>query len=453
MKTKLRAALRLCLLIVMAFGGGVFATELASARTQAQSPYDMLQQLGRVMVLIENDYVEPVDRSRLIRGAIKGMVAELDPHSDYMPPEDYSIFESDTEGRFGGVGVEVDFREDYVVVIAPIDGSPAARAGIRSGDRIVAIDNKGVQDRTPDELVRIMRGRPGTKVLLTVRRKGTDKLLYFHLTREIIKVASVSHKLLKGRIGYVRIKQFQDGTHDELLKAFSELREASHGDLEGLLLDMRNDPGGLVDEASAVADEFLNGGVIYTTRHRGQIVDEVRASPEGAYRSGPMVVLVNAYTASAAELVAGALQDQHRATLVGVRTFGKGSVQTILDLPGGAGLRLTTMRYYTPSGRSIQAEGIVPDVRVAAAYVKDQSFGIVRESDLENHLPAQGPPGSAPEPDAGAPTSVADAGAPGDGGEPTHLGVAQKIPFDPTGGTDLALSIAYQIVRGVLLRH
>ncbi len=452
MVSRSHPAARVALFALALFAGGFTATELASARTADSSPYAMLQQMARVLVLIENDYVEPVDRARLVQGAIKGMVAELDPHSDYLTPEDYAIFQSDTEGRFAGVGVEVDFRDDYVTVIAPIEGSPAERAGIRSGDRIIAIDNGSVRGKSPDQLVRIMRGKPGTQVTLTVRRKGSDKLLYFSLTREIIKVSSVTGKLLAGDVAYVRIKQFQDGTHEELLQTIAKLRERAHGKLQGVLLDLRNNPGGLVDEASGVADEFLSGGTIYTTRHRGKIVDTVTATSGGAFASGPVVALVNEYSASAAELVAGALQDQHRASLVGARTFGKGSVQTIVDLPGGAGLRLTTMRYYTPSGRSIQAQGVMPDVKVAAAVVPDKTFGVVRESDLENHLPAEGPPGSgaadagAPAADAGSAATAGDAGA-----SETHLGVARDIPEDPTGGADLALSIGYQILEGVLI--
>jgi carboxyl-terminal processing protease len=225
----------------------------------------------------------------------------------------------------------------------------------------------------------------------------------------------------------------------------TKLREQSHGSLSGVVLDLRNNPGGLVNEANAVADEFLTTGVIYTTRHRGKVVDEVRANPSGSLGRGPMAVLVNEYSASAAELLAGALQDNHRATVVGAPTFGKGSVQTIIDLPDGAGLRLTTMRYYTPKGHAIQAQGIRPDVLVEAAYVRDTSFGIVRERDLANHLPAEGPPGSMDRPDAGAGASEgADAA--------THLGVVRDVPTDPTGGPDFALSIGYQIVRGVLIK-
>ena len=451
---KLRSALRIGLLCASAFAGSAAVTHLASARTGAQSPYAPLSQLARVLVIVENEYVEPVDRQRLLEGSIKGMVGELDPHSAYLPPVDYTVFQDDTEGRFGGIGVEVDFSDDTVTVIAPIEGSPAFRAGIRPGDRILAIDNESVRGKRSDELVRTMRGVPGTKVVLTVRREGRDKLLYFTLEREVIEVSSIAGKLLKEKVAYLRVKQFQNGTHTELLEQIGKLRTEAGGRFAGVVLDLRNNPGGLVDEASGVADEFMNGGVIYTTRRRGKIVDEERAHRAGAVRRGPMVVLVNEYSASAAELVAGALQDSRRATVVGAPTFGKGSVQTILDLPGGAGLKLTTMRYYTPKGRAIQAHGVKPDVLVEASYVVDKSFGVVRESDLDNHLPAEGPPGSAVKKDAGAATPPGAApGSEGDGGAPkTHLGVAREIPDDPTGGPDFALSIGYQIVRGVLKR-
>lgn len=442
-----RPSLRLALTTAAAFAGGALSAHLATATPARESPYEMLEQLGRVLVLIENEYVEPVDRRRLVEGAIKGMVAELDPHSGYMPPQDWSIFQSDTEGKFGGVGVEVDFRDDYVMIIAPIEGSPAERAGVRSGDHIVAIDNKSVRDRSPDDLIRAMRGAPGSKVVLTIKRAGKETPLHFTLTREVIEVASVAHKLLDDGIGYLRLKQFQNGTHDELLEAAAKLRKQNGGELAGTILDLRNNPGGLVDEAAAVADEFLSQGVIFTTRHRERVVDEVKAGRGGALRRGPLVVLVNEYSASAAELVAGALQDHKRGTVVGAKTFGKGSVQTLIDLPGQAGLRLTTMRYYTPNGRAIQARGVQPDVLVEAAYVADKTFGVVRESDLENHLPAEGSPGAAAPTDAGV--GVGDAGST-DGGADTHLGVSRDVPKNPTGGADLALSIGFQIVRGVL---
>lgn len=438
-----RKAGKWALLTAAAFLGGAAVTRLSVA---GDDPYDLVRQLGRVLVVVENEYVDPVDRARLLEGAVKGMVSELDPHSAFLPPEDYKIFEADTKGEFGGVGVEVDFRNETVVVIAPIEGSPAERAGIRSGDRIVAIDGSPVRGKSPQELVRRMRGKPGTKVVVSVNRGDDEKVIHFTLTREVIQVASIASKLLVQNIAYLRLKQFQAGTHDELLDAIGKLREESRGKLEGVLLDLRNNPGGLVDEASAVADEFLNEGVIYTTRHRGKTVSEVRAVRGGAVTRIPTVTLVNEYSASAAELLAGALQDHHRATVVGALTFGKGSVQTILDLPGGAGLRLTTMRYYTPEGHAIQAQGIHPDVEVGAGYVADKSFGVVRESDLENHLPAEGAEEKARA--TAPPEPGADGGAPPD----THLGVAKDVPKDPSTGKDLALSIGFQILRRVLAR-
>lgn len=421
------------------------ATHLAAANTDGSSPYDLVQQLARVLVLVENEYVDPVDRTRLVEGSIKGMVAELDPHSSYLPASAYRAFQADTNGEFGGIGVEVDFRNDEVTVIAPIEGSPAEQAGLRSGDRIVAIDRTAVRGKSSDELVQRMRGRTGTTVLVTVRRKNEPKLLNFTVERRLIAVSSVAARLMRDEIAYVRVKQFQRGTHSELLEAVAALRRGQK--LEGIILDMRNNPGGLVSEAVAVADEFLESGLIYATRHRGEEIDAVRATSGGTLASAPLVVLVNEFSASAAELVAGALQDNRRGTIVGAPTFGKGSVQSIIDLPDNAALRLTTMRYYTPNGYAIQARGIRPDVLVEAAYVEDKSFGVLREKDLDGHLQAEG---EAPAPlltPAHTPTKKVEEET---GVSPTHLGVAREVPHDPTGGPDFALSIGYQIVRGVL---
>jgi carboxyl-terminal processing protease len=323
---------RWAFLSLAAFAGGGLAAEVARATTARQSPYAMLDQLARVLVMVEREYVDPVDRARLVEGAIEGMVAELDPHSSYLTPEDYGIFRGDTEGHFGGVGVEVDFSTDFATVIAPIEGSPAERAGIRSGDRIVAIDGQSVRGKSPADLVRTMRGDPGTKVWLTIRRDGVDRFLYFTLVRRVITVTSVVSQLLDGNVGYLRIKTFQNGTHAEFIDHLGRLRTRAGGRLRGVLLDLRNNPGGLVDEASAVADEFLTSGVIFTTRRRGRVVDMVQADPVGTLRRGPAAVLVNEFSASASELVAGALGDQRRATIVGANTFGKGSVQTIVDM-------------------------------------------------------------------------------------------------------------------------
>lgn len=422
------------LLVVAAFAGGAFAAHVADATTQAASPYAAFDQMSRVLVLLENNYVDPTQRAKVVDGAIKGMVAELDPHSAYMPPAEYALFRGDTQGKFGGVGVEVDFRGEQVTVIAPFDGSPAARAGIKPGDQIIAIDGKPVRGERIDKLVSLMRGPAGTKVKLSVRRKDVVDLLTFELVREVIHVDSVTGKRLESAVAYVRLKQFQEGTRDELLALAGKLRGASSEKLTGVLLDLRNNPGGLVDEAEGVADELLGAGTIYTTRHRGRVMDEARASVGGAFADLPVVVLVNEYSASSAELLAGALQDNGRAKVVGTQTFGKGSVQTIFDLPGGAGMRLTTMRYYTPSGRSIQAEGIRPDVVIRAAGQEEDKV-VVRESDLDGHLPAEGPVASAPQT-----VRTDDAKrAPED-----RDGPKAEVPDNPKNGADFTLSVGYE---------
>jgi carboxyl-terminal processing protease len=437
-------------------GGAVWGSHSAGATSSDRDPYAMLGQVGRVLVQIENNYVDPVDRTRLVEGSIKGMIEELDPHSQYMPPQDFSIFQSETEGQFGGVGIEVESRGDLLTVIAPIEGSPAERAGIKSGDLILAIDGEDIS-RTPlDKLIRRMRGTPGSHIRLAVRRSGENDPLTFDLIRQVVHVPSVASRLLDNGVAYVRVKQFQEHTHDELLGAAAKLRAQAKGPLTGVVLDLRNDPGGLVDEAAEIADEFLESGTIYTTRHRGQIVDEVKAAGGGAFSDLPTVVLVNEYSASAAELLAGALQDPKRALVVGANTFGKGSVQTIIDLPGGAGIRLTTARYYTPSGHSLQAEGIHPDILVelnrdpAAA-----SLPTLHERDLEGHLSAQ-----ASRADAG---SLAQPVSSPVYREPPKVGTASKtsesgvdgsdahdVPRDPSDGSDFALRIAYRALRGTL---
>lgn len=436
------ARVRVGALCAVSFVAGALTRRAAAG----EGPYDLVRQLGRVLVMVENEYVDPVDRSRLLEGGLKGMVGELDPHSSYLPPDDYKIFEADTKGEFGGIGVEVDFRNETVVVIAPLEGSPAEQAGIRSGDRIVAIDGASVRGQSMQDLVRKMRGKPGTTVVVSVSHGESEKLVHYTLTRKIIQVESIASKLLEGNVAYVRIKQFQSGTHDELLNAVGKLRESSRGPIAGVLLDLRNDPGGLVDEASATADEFLDGGIIYSTRHRGKTVDEVRAGSGGALSREPMVVLVNEYSASAAELLAGALQDQKRATIVGATTFGKGSVQSIVDLPGGAALRLTTMRYYTPGGHAIQAQGIRPDVAVPSG---GSGFGVVRESDLENHLPAEGRP---EEPGSGTARPFRIEGADGGAPPPPVLITGRDVPTDPSKGKDVALATGYRILREKLKR-
>jgi carboxyl-terminal processing protease len=435
--------LLLPLFVFAAFAGGACVTALggASHAAHGDTPYAAVEQLGRVLVEVENEYVDPVDRARLVDGAIKGMVAELDPHSSYMPPDEFQVFESDTEGQFGGIGIEVETRNDQLVVLAPIEGSPAERAGIRSGDVIVSVDGREAASQPLDKLVKHLRGAPGGHVKIGLRRQGVPELLSFDLVREVIHVPSVSFKMLADHVAYIRVKQFQDRTHDELLDAAAKLRARAGGHIEGVMLDLRSDPGGLVDQAADVADEFLDEGVIYTARHRGRIVDEVNARSGGAFVREPCVVLVNQYTASASELVAGALQDHRRASVVGEPTFGKGSVQAIVSLPGGAGMRLTVSRYYTPSGHAIQADGVHPDV--AVELKKADGSVSYREKDLEGHLAPETSSlqGGSPKivvafaDDAGA--STAESGA----------GSIRNVPDDPEKGNDAVLKVGWEVLR------
>jgi carboxyl-terminal processing protease len=387
-------------------------------------------------VYLENAYVDPLERQRLLDGAIKGMVAELDPHSAYMNPQEFASFNEDTEGAFGGIGVEVDFRNEQFTVIAPISGSPADRAGIRPGDRIVAVDGRLLRDVPIDKIVKWMRGPAGSKVRLSLQRKGKPEPFTLELVREHIHVSSVEGKRLEQGVLYLRIKQFQSGTHDELIRTIATLRAQNDSPLSGVALDLRNNPGGLVDEAEATVDEFLSQGVIYTTRHRGKVLDEVRAHRGGSLSRLPVVVLVNEYSASSAELVTGALKDNDRATVVGAPTFGKGSVQTIFELPGGAGIRLTTMRYYTPAGRAIQVAGVRPDVLIEYDQ-PPEAFSPYREDSLEGHLaPERQRAGDRPD-------RVLQGGKP-----PEHLTIAEVVA-DPRKGKDFALATAYRMLLDV----
>ncbi len=413
-----------------------------SGDTAQADPYSVYEQMAQALVLVETQYVSLAPRQKLVEGALRGMVSELDPHSSYLTPKEYAEFRSDTEGQFAGIGVEVDYRDEVVTVLAPMEGSPAERAGLRAGDVIVTIDGSPLQGERFDRVIARMRGAPGTKVRVGVRRTGASELLSIDIVREVIRVKSVVAKRLAGDVAYLRIRQFQDGTHDELLAAVAKLRADSSTPLAGLVLDLRNDPGGLVNEAEAIADELLSDGVIYSTRHRGRVVEEVRAQPGGALAKLPAVALVNEYSASAAELVAGALQDNGRAKVVGAQTFGKGSVQTIYELEGGAGMRLTTMRYYTPKGRSLQALGIRPDVRVDLVKAPQ----VVRESDLTGHLAAEA------ESQAREPQVVVTEPKPAEGAAPSEPGPARDIPTDPLKGSDFALSVAYRVLLGRPLR-
>ena len=345
--------------------------------------------IKRVMDRVEADYVVPVQNKKLVVDGLKGMLSGLDPHSDYLDESEYQELISDSEGEFAGIGIEINRDDNRLRIISPIDDTPAANAGLKAGDIIARIDGQPTDSMTLRDAVDKLRGAAGSAVRITIER-GTQKPFDVTLTRAIIRVVSVKSKLEPGRIGYVRVVSFGEHTETEFMAAVDQMRrQAGGGPLSGFVLDLRNDPGGLLDTAVRVAGDFLDGGVVVTTRGRHQDDDETfRASPDGDKLKGvPVIVLVNGASASASEIVAGALQDRRRATLLGTRSFGKGSVQTIIPLDGQGALRLTTARYYTPSGRSIQGDGIVPDIIVLPDKQAADTHGeIVHEVNLPGAL-------------------------------------------------------------------
>ena len=389
---------------------GTVAGALATMQLQAiarssvsQLPLEELQQLAAVFGMVKSDYVEPVDEKKLITDAIGGMVAGLDPHSQYFDKKTFKEFREGTTGRFVGVGIEIGMEDGLVKVVSPIEGSPAFRAGIKSGDLITKIDDTLVKGLTMDQAVKRMRGEPNTKVVLTVFRKTESRSFPVTITREEIRVQSVRGKLIEPGYGWIRISQFQDRTVEDFVRKAEEIyKQEPH--LKGLVLDLRNDPGGLLEASVAISAAFLpHDAVVVTTN--GQIAESkavFKASPEFYLRRGgndplrrlpealktvPMVVLVNEGSASASEIVAGALQDHKRATIMGAQSFGKGSVQTVRQLSPDTALKITTARYYTPSGKSIQARGIVPDVMLDETAEGNVFAALrVREADLDKHL-------------------------------------------------------------------
>jgi len=353
-------------------------------------PLKELRTFTDVFANIKANYVEPVEDKELLENAIRGMLAGLDPHSAYLDEEAYKELQVGTTGQFGGLGIEVGMEDGFVKVIAPIDDTPAQRAGIAAGDLIIRLDDTPVKGLSLREAVNIMRGEPGTDITLTIVREGMDAPFKVTITRAVIKVTSVKHRLLAPGFGYLRITQFQSNSADNLLDAIAKLKKESGDELEGLVLDLRNNPGGVLSAAVDVADAFIEQGLIVYTEGRAPD-SEVRfkATPGDVLHGAPIVVLINVGSASASEIVAGALQDHHRAIIMGSKSFGKGSVQTVLPMKAGTALTLTTARYYTPSGRSIQAEGIVPDIKLAkvqVSVVENNGFEPVTEADLSRHL-------------------------------------------------------------------
>ncbi|WP_120995046.1 S41 family peptidase [Stutzerimonas urumqiensis] len=390
----------LALAVLLAWQGSVMAqeqtpadldltppAELAEPEIKAPLPLDELRTFAEVMDRIKAAYVEPVDDKTLLENAIKGMLSNLDPHSAYLEPEAFADLQETTSGEFGGLGIEVGIEDGFIKVIAPIDDTPASRGGIEAGDLIVKIDGQPTKGLGMMEAVEQMRGKPGTQVTLTLVREG-GKPFDVELTRSNIKVESVKSQMLEPGYGYLRITQFQVHSGDEVEKALARLRKENDGKLKGLVLDLRNNPGGVLQSAVEVADHFLTDGLIVYTE--GRIPNsELRfsADPADASEGVPLVVLINGGSASASEIVAGALQDHKRAVLMGTDSFGKGSVQTVLPLNNDRALKLTTALYYTPDGRSIQAQGIEPDIRVERAKLtRENGVDTIREADLAGHL-------------------------------------------------------------------
>ena len=370
--------------ISLTIGHGVLAKKEDTGFTNL--PLDELRSLTEVFGRIKQDYVEPVSDKELLDNAIRGMLSGLDPHSSYLDAEGYKDLQVGTTGEFGGLGIEVGMEDGFVKVIAPIDDTPADHAGIKAGDIIIRLDSKPVNVGVSG----LYRINLGTPIMLTIVREGAEKPLEIKVVRDTIKVKSVKQKSLGDGFGYVRISQFQSHTGENLNDALDKLRKENKGDLKGLVLDLRNNPGGVLNAAVEVSDTFLDKGLIVYTQ--GRVPDsELRfnATPKEMLNGAPLVVLVNGGSASASEIVAGALQDHKRAVIIGTRTFGKGSVQTILPLQNNTALKLTTARYYTPSGRSIQAEGIQPDIvlePIKVTSADDQSALRLKEADLTGHL-------------------------------------------------------------------
>ncbi len=397
MKKRILLNTAILLLLALGIGSGALAYEKTDNQEEDSTgklPIKELRVFSQVFGRIKKDYVEKVDDKELLENAIKGMLSELDPHSAYLDADAFKDLQEGTTGEFGGLGIEVGSEDGFIKVIAPIDDTPAQRAGVKSGDLIIRIDDKSVKDLTLDESVKLMRGKPGTEIELTITRKNEDKPLKIKIVRDVIKVASVKHKVLDNNIGYIRISQFQARTTQDLLKSLSKIKKEIKGDIPALIIDLRSNPGGILNAAVSVSDAFLEDGlIVYTQGASDDSKMEFKAAPDDVLNGAPMVVLVDEGSASASEIVAGALQDHKRAVIMGRKTFGKGSVQTIVPINDKIAIKLTTARYYTPSGRSIQAEGVLPDIELQELNISSaekKAHASVSEADLEGHLENDG---------------------------------------------------------------
>lgn len=391
-KNVLILSLSFSLGVFIATSGYVFAERNPSVINQTPEalPYDELRAFTEIFGRIKRDYVEPVADKKLLEDAIRGMLVGLDPHSAYLDIEDYKELREGTSGQFGGLGIEVTMENGFVKVVSPIDDTPAQRAGLQAGDLIVKLNEKPVKGMSLNDAVKIMRGEPGEDITLTVIRESADAPLIIVVTRAIIKVKSIKSRLLEKNYGYLRISSFQLKTGTNLTQAVDDLVKENEGTLKGLVLDLRNNPGGILQAAVEVSDAFLDEGLIVYTEGRIENSQmRFNAKIGDVINKAPLVVLVNAGSASASEIVAGALQDHKRAVIMGEKSFGKGSVQTILPTSNGAAVKLTTARYFTPLGRSIQAEGIEPDIllkKLKLESLTTSKFEPIKEADLSRHL-------------------------------------------------------------------
>jgi carboxyl-terminal processing protease len=432
----------------------------AGGKAQAPLPLDEIRTLTDVFSKIKSDYVEEVTDKALLENAVRGMLSGLDPHSSYLDGEDYRELREGTSGEFGGLGIEVGMEDGFLKVVSPIDDTPAHRAGIRAGDLIIRLDDNPVKGLSLGDAVKRMRGKPGSRITLTILRDGVTKPLVIPIVRAQIRIQSVKSRFLEPGYAYLRIAHFQANTVADLLAQLAHIKIENKGQVKGLILDLRNNPGGILGAAVGVVDAFLEKGrIVYTEGRNRDAQMKYDAHGEDLIERAPMIVLVNGGSASASEIVAGALQDHHRAILVGSRTFGKGSVQSILPMNNSSALKLTTARYFTPSGRSIQAQGITPDITLdhlkLASEKEDDGFA-VREADLSRHLRNKGekaPSGAAEEKKGpGAASKGSDAASKGTGpAAGKRAGAAGRSGAAALAATDYELHEALNLLKGMVL--
>ena len=429
-----RRWLYLLLMVMLSLGIGLFVEKGLERTGHASETYEELRTFTEVLQQVQKHYVDETKSKDLVQGAIRGMLSTLDPHSAYMTPEMYKEMQVETKGEFGGVGIQIGVKENRLAVIAPIEGTPAFRAGIKAGDYITKVNDEPTKDLTLMDAVQKMRGPRGTKVNLTIQRDGTPDPLMFSLVRDTIKIESVKFKVIDNTIGYVRLTQFQEATGKDLTRALKHFKEQK---VQGTILDLRNNPGGLLTAAVDVSEQFVGNGklIVYTKGREGKKGEWFSKTKE-TLEDSPMIVLVNEGSASASEIVAGALQDWGRAVIVGSTSFGKGSVQTILPLGDGSGLRLTTAKYYTPKGRSIQSTGITPDI-----VVKAQQQVAAKEKDGKEADPKS----------AKAPSPAKEPATPSKPADDTHKNGTGAPAQSPDAAGDVPLEDDVQLQKAVEL--